>query len=498
MTKKYLWLLFLILTIVACEDLEDTYSDYVGDGTIRYVGICTDVTVSPGWKRLIVKWKNTPDLLVDKIKITWRKDEFRDSVLLEPNQTEYNITGLEEGSYEILVYGVDQEGNHSLATPLLGRPYTSTHETILSFTRLIAKHYFLKDRLVLFFSGWSDLVELATLSYYVGDEQKPRTLPLNAELIARKYYLLEDKINPTKPVILKRTGRVEGCEDLIVFDPYELSHEKLYTSDFKQLMREQYGVSEVSEELANKLKVLEIDYTITSFEDILNLSNLETLVLGKNRYQKAEYLSSTSKDSELYEVEASLFALNVAHEIYGLNVERYNKHFLPEVSLPYMQEMGNPVLPEFTCLNTSDWEITCTPKDGDVWNSHPEYLFDGNFQNWWQPEYLYGARTHEIVVDMKTSNVLHGVKIAQKDFNPENDEMSNNLLPSMIKVQISDDKASWKNVTYVEENTLGTTAGEITIIKFPSEQNARYLKFVVYDQVYGSSFCVSLAEIGVF
>ena len=498
MVKKYLWLLLSILTIVACEDLEDTYSDYMGDGTIRYVGICTDVTITPGWKRLIVKWKNTPDLLIDKIEVKWKKDEFQDSVLLEPDQTEYNITGLEEGNYEVLVYGVDEEGNHSLATPLLGRPYTSTHETILSFTRLIAKHYFLKDRLILFFSGWSDLVESAILSYYVEGEDEARTLELNADLIACKYYLLPDHINPNKPVILNRKGRVEGCEDLIVFDSYELSHEKLYTSDFKWLIREKYGKSEIDENFVKELNVLEIDYTITSFEDILNLPNLEVLRLGRNRYLQEAYLSSTGSASGLYELEASLFALNVAHEVYGLKVERYNKHFLPEITLPYIQEMGNPVLPEIICMDASDWDVTCIPKDGDAWNSRLESLFDGNLNNWWQPENLPSARTHEILVDMKVNNALRGVKIVQKIFNPEDDEMSNKLLPSMIKIQISDDKASWKNITYVEENTIGATAGEISIIEFPSLQRGRYLKFVVYDQVYGSNFTVALAEIGIF
>lgn len=34
--------------IAGCENLEDTYSEYAGDGKIQYVGKCTDVVVSPG------------------------------------------------------------------------------------------------------------------------------------------------------------------------------------------------------------------------------------------------------------------------------------------------------------------------------------------------------------------------------------------------------------------------------------------------------------------
>ena len=72
--KKYIGLLIGILTIVSCESLEDTYKDYAGNGPIRYLGKCTDLTVRPGWNRLIVNWKNSPDPVIDKIKITWSKD----------------------------------------------------------------------------------------------------------------------------------------------------------------------------------------------------------------------------------------------------------------------------------------------------------------------------------------------------------------------------------------------------------------------------------------
>ncbi len=45
--KKYIGLLMAILTMVSCESLEDTYKDYAGDGPIRYLGKCMDLTVQP-------------------------------------------------------------------------------------------------------------------------------------------------------------------------------------------------------------------------------------------------------------------------------------------------------------------------------------------------------------------------------------------------------------------------------------------------------------------
>lgn len=498
--KNILLIILSLLIIGGCEDLEDTYSHYAGDGAIRYVGVCTNISITSGWKRLIVKWDNNPDPRIEKIKVTWETENIRDSLFLASNETECSIPNLEEGNYEIRVYGVDKEGKLSLSTPLFGRPYTSNHETILSFTRLIAKHYFVKDRLALFFSTWSANVESAELNYYVGENLN--TLKLNSDLIAQKYYLLPDHINLDKPVVLKRQGRIEGCEDLIVFDDYTLLKDKLYTTDFKQFVKMKYGISEITDTFVNNQTELEIDYSITSFEDILNFPNLKKLILGKNRFLKVDYLneeiSSNASDSKLYEKEASLFALNVANEVYGLTVERYNQHFLPKETLSYMKEMGNPTVPIITCLDRKDWEITCIPEDEGNYNSYLENLFDDNLSNRWQPESQSTARSHEITVDMKGIKTVSGVKIVQNDFNPKDDKISEELLPGIIKIKISTDKIFWWDATYVEENTIGATAGETTIINFQTPQDIRYLQFIINDQSFGKNFAVTLAEISIF
>lgn len=36
------------LFVIGCEDLEDTYDEYAGDGMIRYVGKCSNVGGAAG------------------------------------------------------------------------------------------------------------------------------------------------------------------------------------------------------------------------------------------------------------------------------------------------------------------------------------------------------------------------------------------------------------------------------------------------------------------
>lgn len=496
MMKKYVWILFSLLIAGGCESLEDTYSDYAGDGAVRYLGKCTDIAVTPGWKRLNVTWRNSIDPVVEKIRVSWTLNGITRDSLIGRGATECSIPDLEDGNYEVAVRGVDGKGNGSLPISAFGRPYTPAHEAVRAFSRLIGKYYFVGNRLVLFFSSWQENIVSATLNYYSGGSL--RKLELNKELLSQEQYLLPDAIDPGTEVFLEREGRLEGCTDLIVFDPWKLLPEKLYTTDFRRLVKEKYGQAEITDAFVNGQEELEIDYEITSFEDILNFTNLKTLVLGKNRFLKEEYLNYYRSDSKLNELERGLFVLDVANKVYGLKVKRYNQHYLPGKTLPYMEEMGNPVAPDIPCMDGRDWKITCSEKDSETYDAHLENLFDGNLLNWWQPEALLEVRTYEIMVDMKETKTVNGVKIVQKDFDPENDPMSRNLLPSRIKIRVSADNMVWKEATYVEENTLGASSGEINILKFSAPKEARYLKFIVSDRPYGKNFSVALAEIGVF
>lgn len=496
MSNKYIkFLLPLFLCICGCESLEDTYSDYSGDGKIRYLGKCTDISVESGWKRLIVKWTNNVDPVISNIKVTWKKDDIIQDTLFDKGTTECSLPCTSEGNYEVAVYGVDAKGNSSLAEITFGRPYTENHEAVLSFTRLIAKHFLLKKRLILFFSDWSDNVVSASLTYSTLEGEE-KNLELTSELINDRYYLVPDIIDETKPIILNRKGRIEGCEDLIEFTPTQLSHDKLYTSDFKFLLRSKYGIEEVTNESANSIEELEIDYDISSLEDILNLPNLKKIVLGKNRYLRADMVDSDTCASKLYELERSLFVLNAANEINGLKVERYNRHYLLDHTLPFMEEKGNPIEPVLDFFDAKDWKISSVPEDENI-DSHLEYLFNGNLADWWKPEMLPTARTHEITVDMNELKTIKGIRVAQKSFERKDDE-SWALLPGLIKVKVSKDQVVWEDATYVEENTLGATNGEKTIIYFDGEKNVRYLKFILNDLPYGANYSISLAEISVF
>ena len=66
MKNKLYYIICLLATwvVVGCEDLEDTYDEFTGDGRIRYLGKCMNVEMHPGWNRIRVIWENNTDAAV--------------------------------------------------------------------------------------------------------------------------------------------------------------------------------------------------------------------------------------------------------------------------------------------------------------------------------------------------------------------------------------------------------------------------------------------------
>ena len=154
---------------------------------------------------------------------------------------------------------------------------------VQAFTRVISRHFFFQDRLILFFLGWEDNVNEAYLTYTKKDGTTGR-LDLTKKIVNSLYYMVPEEIDLSKPVEFYRKGYISGCTDEIVFQPIELEHNKIYNADFRQDMLRQYGYESIPEEWANTVETLELDRSFSNFADLLNFPNLKTLVLGKHRY----------------------------------------------------------------------------------------------------------------------------------------------------------------------------------------------------------------------
>lgn len=510
--NKYIGILVGVIALFpACqiESLEDTYKDYAGEGEIRYIGKCEQLSVAPGWKRIIVNWENNEDQIIKKVKLKWRLDEQMDSILLERGTTEYSINSMNgqelgDGNYEISVCGVDAEGNGSIPISTFGRPYTYAHEEVRTFNRIISNLYVVRDRLVLFFFDWQDAMKTASLTYTKADGTRG-TLELNKELCDQHYYLLPDAIDPDNlNLVLEREGELPGCKDVITFEPYEFFTAKVYEADFMQEMKRQYGYSdEIPEDWASTVETLYLDWSISSLGSLLNFPQLKKVVLGSRRYLMSEaavndedYGQSTFADNEL-----SDFVLQVMHELTGLTVERYNKHFPGLTKTDYITDVSrigvDPTLENITFMDLTGQEFEEYPtNEGFV--SHLEQLTDGDLSTPWLPYFSQGFLTYDLTLDLGEEKTLNGMRFVQNIWQ-QREELA--WSQEYIRIKVSKNGATWEDATYVEDNRIGKTNGEINYITFSDKVKVsqyRYVRVTLNTALYGGAYRVGIAEISLW
>ena len=508
--KRYLiGLLVATVLLPACsESLEDTYSDFAGDGKIRYIAKCSDITVTPGWRRLNLTWKNGTDAVVTNIKVSWTANDVKKDTLLNPSDTTCELRNLEDYTYRIDVRGVGIDGSESLVETNYGRPYTEAHEVIRSFTRGVTKYYKVKNKnaLVYFTDKWNtNIVDMKL--HYTGTDNKPHEQGVwipnpfwpgeFGYMLAPTFYTVEG-VNTEEPIYITRVGKVEACPDTIYFDPIVLSNERNITSDFKMAIQRRYGFTDQTDvqkvdfdHFIDTVRCLEFDYDISSFEDILYCSKLEKIVLGKNRYLDPTK-SSAADASILYDATRSVNVLNAANKLLGLKVERYNNHYDFKKTLAYVESKGNPILPddlEYIPESEID-KITCSVQDIVEHDSHLEALLDNDPATFWYPFEASSVRTYEIVISFKSQQFVRGFKVKQVE-----DEKVQHYFPNQIRIQVSNDQVIWKSVTHTLEHPLGRGVGEVTLLPMAEPAEVKYVKITLSDQAYVNLFSLRLADI---
>ena len=503
MKKRYLWMLLVCLFAAGCNDLED----YFEDGVSRHLGTQFNVALRVGWKSLTMSWTNTADPVINQIRITTTLNGESKDTLLAKDATECTLRDLVDGNYELTVCALDANGNASMGTTLYGRPYTETHEIINSLSRVISKHYFVKDRLVLFFSPFDPQIARARLNYTTTGGME-KTLDIDSVLqVDHKYYLLEDEIDTDEPVVLSRVGEIEDSGELPLTPDTLALHDNVFTTDFRNIVQACYGLTDVyPQEFIDTVTVLYYDHDVSSFEDILNFPNLKTVVLGGNRYTPDDfyinwYLSEPSYGytaTLLDDAERSMFALQTAHDVLGIDIVHYFAHYYRTNTARWEETAlaTPPAAPQVTFKDPSEWQWSCASIE--EYDSHLERLSDQNAGSAWRPEYGTSASTYEIILDTRSSEVVNGVCVTQV-----HDIMlyDYTIMPTTIQVQASNDRSTWENITYVEDNELGNMAGEQNFLYFTEPRAVRYFRFRINTlptSSSGNNYGVILGEISLF
>ena len=90
--------LLACLSFAGCEDLEDTYEEYAGDGAVRYLAKCENLSVESGWERLIVKWDNKLDPNRNGVWLQCQSNAVQFDTLLPAGCDSCSVNGLPDGT----------------------------------------------------------------------------------------------------------------------------------------------------------------------------------------------------------------------------------------------------------------------------------------------------------------------------------------------------------------------------------------------------------------
>lgn len=502
--------LTLALVLAGCnESLEDTYDEYTDGGRIRYVGKCYDAKVVPGWKSLTVNWTRAIDETAKNIKVVCSLNDTKDTVLLEPNVVSFKKDQLIDGTYRFDISVIDNSGNESLVEEVYGRPYTENHEIVLSFTNVITKSWPIgsKNALLCRLDRWNENIVSAQLKYIKASTGEPDTVVLKKEYFTSgKLYQLEDvSLKNTDTVYILRRGFLENCPDTVDFNPISVNKNRMFTTDFLQVIHDKFGISyEKDEEKFNEfidtVEELEFDYDMTSFEDILHCPNLRKIILGKNRYV-VETKDLPAPKSVLEEVDKSVEILMKAHEFKGVTIERYAKHYFADsVKMNFMEEKGLPVLPALTYVQKSEIDsITCSVSLTDSEKATFNFLLDDDPSTYWKTTNVGTLRSYEVIIHLKDEMDIRGVKVAQPKYTWWDGETPK-FMTSYFQVKTSIDQVDWYDVSYVENNEIGKGSEECVLIYLPENatRRAKYVKVILNDQADQGAFRLMLGDIVVF
>lgn len=127
--------LLLMISLIACGDMEETYREFAKDGEIIYIGKADSIKVRGGRERIEIKWLLLSDPKVTSYKITWNNnsDSTVNSVVKTQNVDTVKVLleNLSEGIYNFKIYLYDNLKNSSVSSSVTAQSYGSFYESTL-------------------------------------------------------------------------------------------------------------------------------------------------------------------------------------------------------------------------------------------------------------------------------------------------------------------------------------------------------------------------------
>lgn len=125
----------IMLILASCENIKDTYEEFIKDGEIIYVAKADSIKVRSGKNRLELSWLLLSDPNVAKYKVFWNNN--RDSIenvvtrTSEIDTVKLLLENMEEDIHHFSIFLYDEKGNSSIRATAIGKVYGDRYQSSL-------------------------------------------------------------------------------------------------------------------------------------------------------------------------------------------------------------------------------------------------------------------------------------------------------------------------------------------------------------------------------
>ncbi len=500
---RYITILVLCCGIwPACQDIEDTYKDYAGNGPIQYLNKIYDLKATPQWESVLLTWKLTLDPSRTGILVEWKNSTKTYSQMIDKDSVNFLVQGLTDNyDYMFNVWAIRLENGEivkkSLGDAVYGRPFNFESDELALFTHVVRKQIKVANKkMFVIFDNWAaNLISFKIGYFEKGNDQEQFYVANAGDKInglpkGKPYAVIGENIDFNKPINVYRTGQIGSFGNKVLdLKPLPLYFDlPTFNSDFANELRPQIGVyGEIKSSDVADISTLEINFNQASLEDILYLPNLKTLNLGKSRYIKSgtEATAKSTLSSDINR-DISLGALELANQLLGVEINQYSKHYFDQLPAWFAGKNLVPQLPSLNLLNTSGWEITESPTDVMGYETGLGNLLVDNTQYWF-PTASAQLRTHVFTIDMKGMPNILGFKITQPDINDATLSLS-----GLISIEIMDASSIWVPAAFNQSVAIGNAKGETSLVYLNKDKKtakqAQKIRVTVSDNSYKKAY----------
>lgn len=162
--------MFVMASLISCNDMSDIYKIYVKGGERIYIGIADSMSVTPGNSKALIEWKLDNDPKLKETIIKWNDT---DSVIVpidNPGEQWQKtiVSNLPEGSVVFTAYTRDLYENVSLSTEKTQEIYGSKYISNLGPRKIAAMEALTDDQVLI---EWNSMDNCVGVNLYYKDKE---------------------------------------------------------------------------------------------------------------------------------------------------------------------------------------------------------------------------------------------------------------------------------------------------------------------------------------